>query len=75
MVTLYGAGGLRVTLTSVEESVGTSRQILMEEMYVVCIEQFLALFHTYCMHSFPLNNCMLTISLKILESLGTRLAV
>ena len=47
MVTLYGAGGLRVTLMSVEEFAGTSRQILMEEMYVVYyIEQFLALLPT-----------------------------
>ena len=48
MVTLYAADGLRVILMSVEGSAGTSRQILMEEMYVyvVCIEQFLALFPT-----------------------------
>ena len=36
MVTLYVADGLRVTLMSVEGPAETFRQILMEEMYVVC---------------------------------------
>ena len=43
MVILYVADGLRVTLTSVEGSVGTSRQILMEEMYVLDSS-----YHKYC---------------------------